>query len=73
MRRRTHFALFLLLAWPLTGCALLYELQPHRLRQWNRGPAPSIDPDFTTMKNERIPAAIAANGNDAPHIARAQQ
>lgn len=30
-----------------SGCALLYELQPHRMQRMNRGPAPSLDPEFT--------------------------
>lgn len=33
-----------------SGCSLLYELQPHRLQRMNRGPAPSLDPEFTQWK-----------------------
>ncbi len=30
-----------------SGCALTHDLQPHRLRNWNRGPAPSTNPFFS--------------------------
>lgn len=29
------------------GCALMHEMQPHRLWRWNRGPAPSSNPFFS--------------------------
>lgn len=30
-----------------SGCALMHDLQPHRLWRWNRGPAPSTNPFFS--------------------------
>jgi hypothetical protein len=36
------------------GCASFWhELKPHRLHKWNRGPAPSLDPEFSVRKRER--------------------
>lgn len=31
----------------LSGCELMHNLQPHRLRRLNRGSAPHLDPEFT--------------------------
>ena len=45
---RTLIVMTLLLS-PVAGCGLLYELQPHRLKKLNSGPAPSFDPEFTTL------------------------
>ena len=60
MRRRIPLLLFILLVSQLAGCALLHELQPHRLHRWNRGPAPSLDPEFTTMKADEPSPVIRA-------------
>ncbi len=30
-----------------SGCALMHEMQPHRLWRWNRGPSHSSDPYFS--------------------------
>lgn len=30
-----------------TGCAMMHDMQPHRLWRWNRGPAPSSNPFFS--------------------------
>jgi hypothetical protein len=57
MRRWTQLLLSILLVSQLAGCTLLHELQGHRLRRWNRGPAPSLDPEFTTMKSAPTPAS----------------
>ena len=46
-----------------SGCALLYELQPHRMQRMNRGPAPSLDPEFTYWMPVR-PGSMA-EGHDA--------
>jgi hypothetical protein len=46
-----------------SGCALLHELQPHRLRRLNRVPPPHLDPEFTKTD---FPAAMQ------PLILRAQ-
>lgn len=36
------------------GCATIWhELQPHRVQRMNRGPAPSLDPEFTHWKPTR--------------------
>ena len=43
-----NILLVLLLTSFTCGCAsFLHDLKPHRLKRWNRGPAPSLDPDFT--------------------------
>lgn len=45
-----HILLASLLAMFTCGCASVWhDLKPHRLRQWNRGDAPSMDPDFTSI------------------------
>jgi hypothetical protein len=45
-----------------SGCALLYELQPHRMQRLNRGAAPSLDPEFTHWKPAR-PSRLADGAN----------
>ncbi len=30
-----------------SGCAMMHEMQPHRMWRWNRGPAPSANPFFS--------------------------
>ena len=36
------------------GCGnMLHNLQPHRIQRLNRGPAPSIDPEFSEWKPKR--------------------
>lgn len=30
-----------------SGCSLMHNLKPHRMWQWNRGPAPSTNPFFS--------------------------
>jgi hypothetical protein len=35
-----------LLLWA-SGCALMHEMKPHRLKRWNRMPAPTKDPEFS--------------------------
>jgi hypothetical protein len=38
------------------GCSrMLHELQPHRLNRLNRGPAPSLDPEFTSKSPRQLP------------------
>lgn len=32
------------------GCSILHELKPHRMQRMNRGPAPSLDPEFSHWK-----------------------
>ena len=47
------------------GCAnIWYELQPHRMQRMNRGPAPSLDPEFSLWK--RNGQSRLANQNVAP-------
>lgn len=34
----------------MAGCAsILHELKPHRMHRLNRNPAPSMDPEFTSI------------------------
>jgi hypothetical protein len=73
MRRLACFTLLALWLCQLAGCTLLHELQPHRLRQWNRGPAPSMDADFTTMTFEPAAPALASVGPSPMLTVRAQQ
>lgn len=41
-----------LLATFTCGCAnVWHDLQPHRMRRMNRGDAPSLDPDFTSINS----------------------
>ena len=36
------------------GCAnIWHELQPHRMNRLNRGPAPSLDPEFSYHAHDR--------------------
>jgi hypothetical protein len=36
------------------GCAKIWhELQPHRMNRLNRGPAPSLDPEFTYKSRDQ--------------------
>lgn len=50
---RNYWILLTICALLTSGCAsLLYELQPHRLRMLNRGPAPSLDPEFSALPRE---------------------
>ena len=47
-------ALLSLLTVMLCGCAnIWHELQPHRLRRMNSGPAPSWDPEFSQTSASR--------------------
>jgi hypothetical protein len=40
-----------LLPLALSGCELLYNLQPHRLRRLNRVSPPHLDPEFTQAEH----------------------
>lgn len=43
----------------LMGCAsLLHDLQPHRMHRWNRHPAPSMDPEFTSTSPNHTPTIV---------------
>lgn len=48
-----------------SGCAMMHELQPHRLWRWNRNPAPSSDPYFSV--SDPIPQlGLPAESLDEP-------
>lgn len=65
------------------GCeSVWHELKPHRLQRLNRGPAPSLDPDFSSINSKRStniaqtvrgskPATISVNSAEVVHV-RAQ-
>ncbi|MBI1345857.1 hypothetical protein GC163_06165 [bacterium] len=55
-----------------SGCASFWhDLQPHRLRRLNRGPAPSMDPEFSAARpTSSLPDQWESV--DAP-VVRAQQ
>jgi hypothetical protein len=55
-----------------TGCSLLYELQPHRLRKLNSGPAPSFDPEFSRLNSPTAVEIASADAGHAPPVLRAQ-
>jgi hypothetical protein len=57
----------------LAGCAMFHNLKPHRLRMLNRGPAPSLDPEFTTMKDGPAPTVLATRDAAERLTVRAQQ
>uniref|UniRef100_A0A7C2K0J8 Uncharacterized protein n=1 Tax=Schlesneria paludicola TaxID=360056 RepID=A0A7C2K0J8_9PLAN len=72
MRRLKLFVVMVLLLEPLSGCSsLFHNLQPHRLRRLNRGPAPALDPEFTAVEAQR-PQTVVANSGQAVTV-RAQQ
>jgi hypothetical protein len=46
--RRLSFSVLATGVWlASSGCAMMHELQPHRMWRWNRGPAPSTNPFFS--------------------------
>ncbi len=55
----------------LTVCALLssgcasfwHELQPHRLRRLNSGPAPSLDPEFSALSPNKTELLVVRAQN----------
>ena len=47
MRRFGWCVMVSAVCWVFSGCAMMHDLRPHRLRQWNRGPAPSANPFFS--------------------------
>jgi hypothetical protein len=62
------------------GCAAIWhELKPHRMQRLNRGPAPSIDPEFTLRQpnrfdglNPETDSQVFARSDDDSAIVRAQ-
>jgi hypothetical protein len=72
MRRMLWIGLALLSTELLGGCStLFYDLQPHRLRRLNRGPAPALDPEFSAVSKPLGPAVVANSGKSV--TVRAQQ
>ncbi len=58
---RTCLLVMLLTASSLMGCAsILHELKPHRLHKLNRHPAPSMDPEFTSLSPDQAPTILRA-------------
>lgn len=55
MRRCLWSAIIGFVAASQVGCALMHDMQPHRLWRWNRGPAPSSDPYFSV--SDPVPAS----------------
>ena len=46
--RRLGFSVLVSGIWlASSGCAMMHEMQPHRMWRWNRGPAPSANPFFS--------------------------
>lgn len=72
MRRWKWAIIAALLVEPFAGCqSLLYDLQPHRLRRLNRGPAPALDPEFSAVSQPTSPVVVANSGEAV--VVRAQQ
>lgn len=67
---RTLIVLSLLVS-GAAGCSMLYELQPHRLRKLNSGPAPSFDPEFGLL-DSATSSSVASTVAPQPPLARAQ-
>ena len=55
------------------GCALMHDVQPHRLWRFNRGPSPSSNPYFSVSdpipQTESRPLAPTADDTDEPPVA----
>ena len=72
MGRWKWAAMALLITELLGGCAsVFHDLQPHRLRRLNRGPAPTLDPEFSAV-SQPGPSVVLANSGEAVTV-RAQQ
>ncbi|MDZ4687882.1 MAG: hypothetical protein SH850_22645 [Planctomycetaceae bacterium] len=72
MRRLKFAVIAVLLVASVSGCASFWhDLQPHRLRRLNRGPAPSLDPEFSSVSQPLGPAIVA--NSDQNVTVRAQQ
>ncbi len=52
------------IAFSQTGCAMMHDLQPHRLWRWNRGPAPSSDPYFSI--SDPVPTSATRTATSVP-------
>ncbi len=62
---RIGMLVMILAASNLIGCAsLLHELKPHRLHRLNRHPAPSQDPEFTSLSPSQSPTILRAQSED---------
>ncbi|MDP1799127.1 MAG: hypothetical protein Q8K78_16660 [Planctomycetaceae bacterium] len=45
----------------LMGCASFWhDLKPHRMHRLNRHPAPSLDPEFTSLTPSTAPTILRA-------------
>ena len=64
MRRFAGMLVGGLIAVTSTGCALMHEVQPHRLWRFNRGPAPSSNPYFSV--SDPIPQTALHRAGGAP-------
>jgi len=55
----------LLLVTAQMGCAdMWHNLQPHRLHRMNRGPAPTLDPEFSAVTPDKAPVIMRAQSSD---------
>lgn len=49
----------------VSGCSLLHDLQPHRLRRLNRVSPPHLDPEFTLRDELTEPVVVRAQNEEA--------
>jgi hypothetical protein len=72
MRRLGFTGLMGIVLLSSSGCAMMHELQPHRLWRWNRNPAPSSDPYFSVsdpIPQLGTPAESLDESSDLPPAA----
>lgn len=57
-----------------SGCAAIWhELQPHRMNRLNRGPAPSLDPEFSQTTPDKQSRLAKRDAISAQTMIRANQ
>jgi hypothetical protein len=55
------------------GCATIWhEVQPHRMMKWNNGPAPSLDPEFSSNRRDDSTQSLAAVQKLEANVVRGQ-
>lgn len=52
----------------VSGCSMLHDLQPHRLRRMNRGSPPHLDPEFTQRDRSSEVLVARAQNEEAQEL-----